>query len=211
MWFPPHVESCVQTSLSKFSPHTHTAAAQPGAQTAQANGPGQGGQQPAALDPGSVRLDPLGRPMSIDHEHQVSTSSWQSRRVPCRSVQYPHALLPQEFQVAFMGGLSRVMVCVRARGPTEPPFHFTTCPVIRQSPAVTIQQAPVTVCVPCCDGLLVFRRFWRPQQRAPMALACHVSSRAGWGLPAWRGLASISLWTLVAEATCLAASIHAQS
>ena len=168
MWFPPHLEICVQTSLSKFSPHTHTAAAQPGAQTAQANGPGQGGQQPAAL-------------------------------------------LPQEFQVAFMVGLSRVMVCVRARGPTEPPFHFTTCPVIRQSPAVTIQQAPVTVCVPCCDGLLLFRRFWRPQQRAPMALACHVSSRAGWGPPAWRGLASISLWTLVAEATCLAASIHAQS
>ena len=63
--------------MSKFSPHAQTATAQPGAQTAQANGPGQ---QPAALDPVSVRLDPLGRPMSIDHEHQVSTLSWLFRQ-----------------------------------------------------------------------------------------------------------------------------------
>ncbi len=60
---------CVQVSLSKFSQHAQAAVAQPSTQSAQANGPGQ---QPAALDPGSVRLDPLGRPMSIDHEHQVS-------------------------------------------------------------------------------------------------------------------------------------------
>ena len=62
----------MQVSLSKFSPHAQAAVAQPSAHSAQANGPGQAGQQPAALDPGSVRLDPLGRPMSIDHEHQVS-------------------------------------------------------------------------------------------------------------------------------------------
>ena len=62
----------MQVSLSKFSPHEQAAVAQPSAQSAQANGPGQAGQQPAVLDPGSVRLDPLGRPMSIDHEHQVS-------------------------------------------------------------------------------------------------------------------------------------------
>ena len=64
----------MQAPLVTFSPRAHAAAAQASAQAGQPNGTGQAGFQTTSLHPGSVRLDPLGRPMSIDHEHQVCLS-----------------------------------------------------------------------------------------------------------------------------------------
>jgi hypothetical protein len=70
----PAASAAPQASLAKSSPRAPAAAMQPSAQSGQPNGPRQSGQLAAALNHGSVRLDPLGRPMSIDHEHQVQHS-----------------------------------------------------------------------------------------------------------------------------------------
>ena len=64
----------MQVPLVTFSPRAQAAAIQASAQAGQPNGTGQAGHQTATLNPGSLRLDPLGRPMSIDHEHQVCVS-----------------------------------------------------------------------------------------------------------------------------------------
>ena len=70
---PAETGLILQASLSKFSPQVQGAGQHASAQAGQPNGPGQSMQRTQIItDPGSVRLDPLGRPMSIDHEHQVS-------------------------------------------------------------------------------------------------------------------------------------------